>query len=79
MFYFLQIKDENNYTVVNHVANYSDDSVHFDPAFAADYDIPQTEWRKSHHFVIWVKENRPDWTVLERNISYDWVAENAPQ
>lgn len=66
-FYALKITDADNYTVVEHVANNSDDTVHV----VEILDMPTTEWRKAHHLTSWVKANKPDWTIIEKEISFD--------
>ena len=67
MHYALKITDEYNYTIVEHLANYSDDVVHTDID-----ELPQQEWRKAHYLITWVKENKPDWKIDEREIKFPY-------
>jgi hypothetical protein len=60
----LIIKDEYRHTVLEHVANYEDDSVYIPNADGLD--MP-SEWRKAGHLIRWVKENRPGWKVYTQN------------
>lgn len=69
MAYVLRILDENGYTVVEHVANHSDDNVYVNDAKSSG--LPQTEWRKSHHLTNWVKENKPNWKVEEKQFGIE--------
>ena len=59
----LIIKDEENNTIVNHVANFEDDAVHVPDAHALN--MP-TEWRKAGHLIEWVKTNEPYWKIFMR-------------
>lgn len=68
----LIIKDENGYEVVNHVSNYSDDTV-FVPC-AQDFKLPQQEWRKSFHLTEYVAKNKPNWKVYTR--TFEIVVKN---
>jgi hypothetical protein len=68
-FYFLSINDENGYNVVEHVANYSNDTVHVSEWHV--YNLPSSEYRKSHHLTNWVKQNKPNWTIVEKQIPYN--------
>lgn len=63
--YALRIKDDNGYTVVEHVANYSDDTVHIDPEYWGQLGNV-TEWRKASRVVSYVKEHHLTWTIEER-------------
>ena len=67
MHYALKITDEDNYTIVEHLANYSDDTVHTDID-----ELPQSEWRKAYHLITWVKENKPNWKIDEREIEFPY-------
>ena len=61
MAFALVILNQNNCTVVEHVSNYSDDTVHVEEW--AEFGLKQCEYRKSHHLLSEIKEFHPDWTV----------------
>ena len=58
MAFALIIKDEDNYIIMEHVANNHDDAVHTDFE-----DQPQSEWRKAHHLIEWISINKPEWSI----------------
>lgn len=69
----LIIKDEENNTIVNHVANFEDDSVYVPDADVLD--MPP-EWRKAGHLIEWVKRTKPHWKIYMRHFDID-VVDNA--
>ena len=69
-FYILIIKNEDG-VLVETVLNSSDDAVIFEDN--QEYDVPQYEWRKSHHLIDWVKKNKPNWFVIFESVSFEKV------
>ena len=68
-FFYLKVTTEDGFVVVEHVSNYSDDKVYIEDA--AEYGLPQTEWRKAHHLGTWIAENKPDWAVIWEDVAYE--------
>lgn len=68
-FYLLIVKDENGYTVVNHVANYQDDTIYI-PNYE-EHGLSQSEYRKSHHLTSEIAKNKPNWQVIEKFPAYE--------
>lgn len=64
MAFALLILDKDGHEIVSHVANYADDTVYVEDWQV--YDLPQSEWRKSHHLTDWVRVNKPDWTIRSK-------------
>lgn len=69
--YALLIQNEHDYNIVEHVSNYSDDTVYV-PEWREN-GLPQSEYRKSHHLTNWVKENKPKWVIKEREFGIEEV------
>lgn len=60
----LIIKDETNTTVVEHVSNYADDTVHI-PDWN-EFGLQQSEYRKSHHLLSEIRDKHPNWKIFTK-------------
>jgi len=67
--YALLVKDETGNTVVEHVSNYADDTVHV--PYWSDYGLQQSEYRKAHHLLSEIQKDHPEWKVYSREFKLE--------